>query len=427
LLSGKLTGTGGFRFFVSANASKWTTTLNNTTGNPNDYAGNTVVNSAPTTLSLGAANQIPNGPGKGNVDVTAGTLDLAGFSETINGLIGTGTVDNVATGTSNTLTLGDGDATGTSFSGVIKNTNGTLSLAKIGTGTQTLSGPNAYTGTTTVNGGVLHLTGSLATGSAVTVGGEAATGTPTLSGSGTVNGTLTIAAAGGGAEGIVNPGTVGTTGILNAGATTIAGTYACDVNGAATDRLVVNGDLTLGGTLSINEIATGTPGTYVIATYTGSRIGTLGGGLPSNYSVNYDDSNKEVELVIVGSDYTTWGAPYGLTAGSEGDDLDNDGLTNFAEYAFGLLPNDGASVNPISEMLDKSTGLFKYTRRSTTAFATGVTYTYEYSTTLNGGWTPFTPASLATDNGNPVEEITVGVPGGLLTEPKLFIHVKANN
>lgn len=429
LLSGKLTGSRGFRFYVSSNASKWTTTLNNGTGSPNDYAGNTVVNSAPTTLALGAANQIPNGPGKGNVDVTAGTLDLAGFSETINGLIGTGTVDNVATGTSNTLTLGDGNATGTGFSGVIKNSNGTLSLAKIGTGTQTLSGPNAYTGTTTVNGGILHLTGSLATGSAVTVGGASAAGTPTLSGSGTVNGTLTIAAPGGGAAGIVNPGAVGTTGILNAGATTIAGTYACDVNGAATDRLVVTGNLTLGGTLSINQIAPGTPGTYVIATYTGSRIGTLGGTLPSGYSVNYDDTNKEVELVIAAAvpDYNTWGAPYGLSVGSEGGDLDNDGLTNFAEYAFGLLPNSGASVSPISQTLDKSTGLFKYTRRSTTAFSTGVTYTYEYSTTLNGGWTPFTPASLATDNGNPVEEITVGVPSGLLAEPKLFIHVKANN
>ncbi|MEY3898098.1 MAG: hypothetical protein RLZZ214_3619, partial [Verrucomicrobiota bacterium] len=134
LLSGKLTGNGGFRFFQSSNAFKWTATLNNATGNPNDYAGATTINSAQTTLALGADDQIPNGVGKGNVVLTSGTLDLAGFSETINGLSGAGTVDNVATGTSNTLTLGDTNSTGNTYSGLIKNTACSLSLTKIGIG-----------------------------------------------------------------------------------------------------------------------------------------------------------------------------------------------------------------------------------------------------------------------------------------------------
>ena len=117
-------------------------------------------------------------------------------------------------------------------------------------------------------------------------------------------------------------------------------------------------------------------------------------------------------------------AAYGLTAGSEGGDLDGDGLTNFQEYAFGLIPNSGASVNPITAQLDKSTGQFKYTRRATPV-TTGVGYTYESSTTLSGTWSGFTPVSAVSNNATPVEEITVTVPPGLLTEPKLFIRVRA--
>ena len=99
-------------------------------------------------------------------------------------------------------------------------------------------------------------------------------------------------------------------------------------------------------------------------------------------------------------------------------------MTNFEEYAFGLIPNSGSSVNPISPQLDKTSGLFKYTRRSST-LSTGVTYSYEYSTTLSGAWTTFTPDSAASNSGTPTEEITVDVPDALLTNSKLFVRVKA--
>ena len=125
-----------------------------------------------------------------------------------------------------------------------------------------------------------------------------------------------------------------------------------------------------------------------------------------------------------GSDYDTWGASYGLSSGSEGDDLDGDGLSNFEEYAFGLQPDSASSVNPISQQPDKSTGQFKYTRRATPD-VTGVTYTYESSLNLSD-WPDFTPDVPPTSNGaSPVEEITVTVPSALLDNPKLFIRVKA--
>ena len=63
------------------------------TNTANDYTGGTTVTAG--TLKLGASGVIPDGAGKGNVSLS-GTLELNGFSETINGLSGTGTVPHLA-------------------------------------------------------------------------------------------------------------------------------------------------------------------------------------------------------------------------------------------------------------------------------------------------------------------------------------------
>ena len=75
------------------------------------------------------------------------------------------------------------------------------------------------------------------------------------------------------------------------------------------------------------------------------------------------EADGTLTYTVTASDYDTWGAPYGLAADSEGDNLDNDGITNFEEYAFGLIPNSGSSVNPISVQLDEEAAAFTYTRR----------------------------------------------------------------
>jgi autotransporter-associated beta strand protein len=103
-------------------------TLNATSG-ANTYAGNTTISTANATLTLGKSDQISNGVGKGGLIINSGTFAMGGFSDTINGLSGNGTIDGVS-GTP-TLTVGDNDAT-SSFSGVIKNTTGNLSLTKTG-------------------------------------------------------------------------------------------------------------------------------------------------------------------------------------------------------------------------------------------------------------------------------------------------------
>ena len=212
-ISGKITGSFGIDFYGMNTASTQvhTFTLSN---NTNDYTGaTTVFNSnynntgytgVATILRLGASNVIPNGASAGNVGFASnGTnpnnivrLDLASFSDTINGLsVGAGANANITNSVAgaSTLTIGDNHTT-SSFGGTITETTGTLAITKIGSGTLTLSGDNTYTGATNVNAGTLLINGSTSNTSLVTVGING-----TLGGTGTVGGNTTI-------SGIHSPG-----------------------------------------------------------------------------------------------------------------------------------------------------------------------------------------------------------------------------
>lgn len=306
LLSGKLTGNSGFRFFQSANAFAWTTTLNNGTGSPNDYSGATTINSAQTTLALGAANQIPNGVGKGNVVLTSGFLDLAGFDETINGLSGAGTVNNVLTGTANTLTLGDGDATAQIFSGAIQNTFGTLSLTKIGSGTQILSGTNTYSGATLISAGTLQ------------IGNGGATGVLSASSTITNNGTLAF-----NRTGTVTQGTDFAAGITGSGALTTSGSGTVILSGTnsyAGNTTISNGELRLASATAINGTSGITvnsgrlslDGGIIVGSGKSVTVNGTGGNFFGALQGNSGDNIWEGD-VVVGA---TGGTRIGVNAGS---------------------------------------------------------------------------------------------------------------
>ena len=117
----------------------------------NNYSGGTIISAG--TLRMGVVNALPGNTVGGNVTVT-GTLDLNGNNTAINGLNGAGTVDNTAAGAA-TLTVGANGNSG-SFTGTLQNSAGSLSLAKVGAGTETLSGFN-YSGNTIIAGGTLNL------------------------------------------------------------------------------------------------------------------------------------------------------------------------------------------------------------------------------------------------------------------------------
>ncbi len=135
-LTGRITGpgtNGGLLLKNGDSVNGEVITLNNQTGNPNDYAGYTSIESR-NTLALGANEQIPHGPGKGDVFVY-GKLNLNGFNETINGLYGPGTVDSGG----GKLTVGENNAN-FYFNGALTNSAGSLTLQKSGTGVMTLAG-----------------------------------------------------------------------------------------------------------------------------------------------------------------------------------------------------------------------------------------------------------------------------------------------
>lgn len=142
---------------------------------------------------------------------------------------------------------------------------------------------------------------------------------------------------------------------------------------------------------------------------------------------SFDESTGELTL-DVGNDYDDWASLYGLAPGSESEDADNDGLTNQEEYAFGLVPNSGASVNPIVVPLDKTTGTFRYTRRATPA-STGLNYTVWTSEDLST-WTEDSGASLnqvVAGSAGDVETVEATLSGSLpLTQARLFIQVRAD-
>ena len=97
------------------------------------------------------------------VNMTGGTLELAGSSEGWDRLTGTGSVQNTIAGTS-IVTLGTASGS-SSYAGQLAEANAAkLALVKTGSGVLTLSGASSFTGGTTINGGAVFVQNSAALG-----------------------------------------------------------------------------------------------------------------------------------------------------------------------------------------------------------------------------------------------------------------------
>ena len=293
----------------TADACTWKLSGNNT------YLGDTVIGNSGGKLQLGANEVIPDGPGKGNVNLTqpGDTLDMNTFSETINGLTGVaGSVVDTVAGGSPTLTVGNNDATST-FAGVIKNTGGRLTLVKIGAGTLTLSGANTYTGNTVANAGTLVLA----------AGAQLKFVLGTTSG---VNNSLT-----------------------GAGTVTLNGSFVIDTSAA---------DALPSGTWTLENV-TSLTGAY------GSTFSVVGFTNAGGYKWTKVDGTKFYTfdettgiLTLASPDpFGPWALSKGLdgTVGHEAgksDDPDHDGHNNLYEFAFDGNPlsaaNDGKIVSKIA-------------------------------------------------------------------------------
>jgi fibronectin-binding autotransporter adhesin len=245
----------------------------------NTYAGATTISAG--VLALSGAGSIANSSGVINdatFDISATT---AGAS--IKNLSGAG----VVTLGSQTLTLTNASGT---FGGTIGGSGG---LIKQGAGLFELSGANGYTGPTTVADGNLRVNGSVA--GAVTVQSGA-----TLSGIGSVGGLVTVQSGGTLSAG-QSPGTL-TLGALNlnAGSTSVFELGSPGVVGGPTNDLVnVTGNLTLGGTLSVNAPSAGYYRLFNYGTLTPSNFATVSGSSNGTATVLTNVSNQ-VNLLIAG-------------------------------------------------------------------------------------------------------------------------------
>ena len=177
-------------------------------------------------LTIGASGGVPG------QDI--GTLDLAGYNLTINGLTGASSgspdtsrlVTNSAASGTSTLTVGLGNSS-VSFLGVIADgANAKVALTKVGTGDQKLYGANTYSGPTTIARGSLTLKG----------GGTAGIGSLSP------NTSLTI--QGGGTLNVVDP-TVGATFYMNFPSVTFSGSSS--VQGGTTTAQIQGSTAAAGG------------------------------------------------------------------------------------------------------------------------------------------------------------------------------------
>jgi len=175
---------------------------------------------------------------------------------------------------------------------------GTGGLNKQDVGTLTLSGANTYTGNTAVSGGLLVLDGSVAGTASVADGA-------TLAGSGAALGVVSVADGG-----TLAPGGDGSVGTLTTGGLVLssASVLSYDLGApdmiAASDRLQVNGDLTLDGTLNTNDIGGFGIGVYRLIDYTGGltdnglAIGTLPMDITLDQAEVQTSIDNQVNLVI---------------------------------------------------------------------------------------------------------------------------------
>jgi len=195
-------------------------------------------------------------------------LDLNGFNASLGSLSGSG---GISLG-GNVLSVGMLGAN-TGFGGII---SGTGSLIKTGTGELTLTGNNTFGGQTHIMDGALNADGSLLSSVAVDAGAI-------LAGNGSVGDVMLT--------GALVPGRNGIAGTLQTGSLHMASGASVnfdlndpDIAGkTGNDLIVVNGDLTLDGTLNIASAEELLPGVYRLINYSGTLIdnGLDIGRLPS--------------------------------------------------------------------------------------------------------------------------------------------------
>jgi fibronectin-binding autotransporter adhesin len=284
-----------------------------------DASGTGTLNLDGGTLTTGS---VTKGLGNGTVTFNGGVLKLTGDQAALFSGFETGDVQfNGAGATIDTQGFAVSTASGIT---------GTGGLTKLGTGNLTLGGTNTYAGTTTVSAGGLTVNGSLAGGVVLADGTQ-------LGGSGVIAGPVSV-----GTGVTINPGN--SPGTLTLGTLTLNATSILNfelstpnvVGSGLNDLIVVNGDLTLDGTLNILDLAGFGTGTYRLFDYTGGLTdnGLLFGIVPGAFGLSLDTSvASQVNLIVSAPAAQYWDGPFtspqGHPGGSGGTGVWASGTTNW--------------------------------------------------------------------------------------------------
>lgn len=336
--------------------------------------------------------------------------------------------------------------------GIIKNGPGDLEL----TNNSTYTGYQNYNPETSplwaspygavINNGSL-VANNISTDSSQSVTGSSAVfiaAGAKLKGHGRVGGAVT-------SPGTIEPGSIASpTANLELGPTVLSGGLVIQVDGNdvvnplggytryGSDRITVSGDLNItGATLDVTAMGQGTTSAkYVIAKYSGDRIGTFAGTptLPAGYELVYDDDFQEIRIEgepTIPAGYAGWIAETDLT-GEDAEasaDPDGDGLPNLIEFIVGGNPEVSNLENAPSISRDPVNGdfIFVFGRTSDSAYLNPFV---EYSTSLEADeWTEAPAGNVSVEpNGMSagVDKVTVTLPSSLSNGGKLFARLKAS-
>ncbi len=349
-------------------------------------------------LSFNAANVLPNGSGNGDLIVN-GTLDLNGTTQSMNGLTGTGSIDNTAAGAA-TLTLGNNNATNTLP--LLKDTGGALSLIKTGSGFVELPQASTHSGSFTNNG-----TGTIAPQN------NAAFGTgPVVMNAGTLYATVADYSIG-------NPLTLNGANLRVGGNNSRTLTWTGPVTVTANSSMVADGGtsgITISGSLNIAGVTFNSSNNGVAHIISGPITGTSGtvnttaGTLNLNGTNTFSGSFRSSQgALILGNTLAMQNATLDMNSADAGSvNLSNlsatlGALTGSRNLALGsgtVSIGNNNSNTTYSGVMSGSGSLVKIGNGTLTLAATN---TYAGTTTVNAG-----ALALGANNVLPATAVSIG-------------------
>jgi len=315
------------------------------------------------------------------------TLDLNGTAQAINGLNGSGVVDNTAVGAATLTVGGNGDSSSNNI--VIQNTGGALTLQVAGGDVQLL-GTNTYSGGTIFNGGRLYFPKAAALGTGPVTfnpGSGAYTLGVTFTNSLTLNGAY-LQLGGGGYPNLVNQTWSGPVTVVN-GFSMSGDNQGC--------TLTLSGPMNIGtGGISVTNFGNNGPQEGYQVSLTGDL---LSGPISGSGGITYNLSGANSRLTVQGANTYSGGTIVNGDPANPGGKLNVWGSVNpFSTGAVTLNANAIIESAPGSVTITNALTLNGGTLQSEPQFNNYNTLTWSGPITLTADSTLVQYASGALNN-----------------------------